>query len=471
MTGPATSRITIPTWAWERERTAEFLRRRDVQALFQFAQQYAGASQMAISAATGISQGRVSEVLNGRKTITAFEVYERIADGFGMPDTARMLFGLAPVIPGAFTGTESTVPVIPEMRPAPRSSPRPGEDSNVRRREFVGLAGTALFQASTGSLFDMDEIAAALTRYAGGSQGAAHPATNLRELARRTRAAKAGYQACHYTEVAKRLPALLRGLDDAATGVEGDEVGRVHALRAEAYHVAASLLLKCEERGLSYLAADRSMRAAEASERPEVVGASARAFTRALMRERHYKAATELATSTAERVDAAMDQPTPESLSVYGSLLLSGAVSAAKSEKRGQALGLLDEAGEAGARLGGDFNYQWTAFGPTNVLLHRVSAAVEMGDAGSAIDYARQVRLENIEVMERRVTLFIDAARAYQQWGKTEQAYQALRNVEDMASEELSARPVVHQLINDIRSRASGHLYGNVSELAERVGA
>lgn len=471
MPGHATGRITIPAWAWERERTAEFLRRRDVRALFQFVQQYAGASQMAISGATGISQGRVSEVLNDRKTITAFEVYERIADGFGMPDTARMLFGLAPRNPDTFTGTTSSASAIPEMRPAPRRNPRPGEDSNVRRREFVGLAGTALFQVGTGSLFDMDEIAAALTRYAGGGQEAVHQVASLRELARRTHTAKAGYQACQYTTVAKRLPGLLRGLDDAVSSVKGDEVPRVHALRAEAYHVAASLLLKCEERGLSYLAADRSMRAAEASERPAVVGASARAFTRALMRERHYKAATELATSTAERVDAAMEQPTPESLSVYGSLLLSGAVSAAKSENRGQALSLLNEAGDAGERLGGDFNYQWTAFGPTNVLLHRVSAAVEMGDAGNAIDYARQVRLENIEVMERRVTLFIDAARAYQQWGKTEQAYQALRNVEDMASEELSARPVVHQLINDIRSRASGHLYGNVSELAERVGA
>jgi hypothetical protein len=94
-----------------------------------------------------------------------------------------------------------------------------------------------------------------------------------------------------------------------------------------------------------------------------------------------------------------------------------------------------------------------------------------LGDAGSAIDYARQVRLDNIDVMERRVTLFIDAARAYQQWGKTEHAYHALRNAEEMASEELTARPVVHQLINDIRTRASGHLYDNVSELAERVGA
>lgn len=469
MPGHATSRINIPSWAWERDRTAAFLRRRDVQALFQLAQQYAGASQMAISAATGLSQGRVSEVLRGRKTVTSFEVYERIALGLDMPDQSRMLFGLAPRDPSAFTGIDCTAAPVSPRRSVP-TSPDPGEDSKVRRREFVGLAGTALFQVATASVLETDEIAAALIRYSGG-QSTKQPATGLEDLTSRTHAAKAGYQACRYTAVAKQLPALLRNLDDAVHDTEGDARIRVHTLRAEAYHVAASLLLKCEERGLSFLAADRSMRAAEDSEQPAVVGASARAFTRALMRERHYKAATELATSTAERVDSAIPKQTPESLSVYGSLLLGGAVSAAKSENRGQALNLLDEAGEAAQRLGGDFNHHWTAFGPTNVLLHRVSTAVELGDAGSAIDYARQVQLGNIEVMERKVTLFIDAARAYQQWGRTESAFQALRTAEDMASEELSTRPVVHKLINDIRDRTSGHLYGHISELAERVGA
>lgn len=408
-------------------------------------------SQAKLAQILGLAQSTVSDAVSGKSRMKRPSTRDAVFDGLGI---------FWP--PGA-----PHSPTPPELKRGPSA----GEDANVRRREFVSLACAALCQAGTGSWFDMDEIAMALIRYAGAGQDTVHSQGSLKELDRSTRVAKAGYQACHYTKVAKRLPVLLKGLDDAVTGVEGNEVERVHVLRAEAYHVTASLLLKCEERGLSYLAADRSMRAAEASERPVAVGSSARAFTRALIREHHYKAATELATGTAERVDAAMRRPTPESLSVYGALLLSGAIAAAKSEKRDQALGLLDEARETGARLGGDFNYQWTAFGPTNVLLHRVSAAVEMGDAGSAIDYARQVRLENIAVMERRVTLFIDAARAYQQWGKTEQAYKALRNVEEMASEELSARPVVRRLINDIRSRASGHLYGNISELAERVGA
>ena len=139
-------------------------------------------------------------------------------------------------------------------------------------------------------------------------------------------------------------------------------------------------------------------------------------------------------------------------------------------ETAGRPRALLDEAETAGGRLGGDHNHQWTAFGPTNVLLHRVSTAVELGDAGSAIDYARQIRLNDVDVMERKVTLFVDAARAYSQWGKVDRAYEALMSAENLASEELRTRPAVHELISHLEARASGHLKHNITDLAERAG-
>jgi hypothetical protein len=61
-----------------------------------WAQQYAGASQHRIATATGILQGRVSEILKGNRQETALEVFERNADGLNMPDDARVTLGLAP---------------------------------------------------------------------------------------------------------------------------------------------------------------------------------------------------------------------------------------------------------------------------------------------------------------------------------------------------------------------------------------
>ncbi|WP_220500150.1 helix-turn-helix domain-containing protein [Thermomonospora cellulosilytica] len=68
---------------------------RDVGAVLRFAQQYTGASQARLAVATGLGQGRMNEIINGKRTVTRLDVFERIADGLTMPDDARALLGLA----------------------------------------------------------------------------------------------------------------------------------------------------------------------------------------------------------------------------------------------------------------------------------------------------------------------------------------------------------------------------------------
>ncbi|MFE0629544.1 XRE family transcriptional regulator [Streptomyces sp. NPDC058864] len=97
MSGPVSGdAVEIPAWAWEREEIREALRARDAGAILRFAQQYGGASQSRIAAATGLLQGRVNEIVRGRRSVVRFDVFERIAQGLLMPDHARMLMGLAP---------------------------------------------------------------------------------------------------------------------------------------------------------------------------------------------------------------------------------------------------------------------------------------------------------------------------------------------------------------------------------------
>lgn len=65
-------------------------------AVLRLVQRYGRVSQVRLANATGIAQGRVNEIVNGRRQVVALEVFERIADGVSMPDEARMLAGLAP---------------------------------------------------------------------------------------------------------------------------------------------------------------------------------------------------------------------------------------------------------------------------------------------------------------------------------------------------------------------------------------
>lgn len=87
--------IDLPTWAWERAEVRQALRRRDIGSVFRHVQQYSGASQAKIGVATGMTQARVNEIINGRREVSRLDVYERIADGLDMPDDARHLLGLA----------------------------------------------------------------------------------------------------------------------------------------------------------------------------------------------------------------------------------------------------------------------------------------------------------------------------------------------------------------------------------------
>ena len=190
---------------------------------------------------------------------------------------------------------------------------------------------------------------------------------DIRALTTAADDARRQYQACRYSDLVPRLSGLLGRLGAACQLLDGDEQLRAFTLSADAHHVAAGLLLKLDDRGLAAVAADRSMRAALASQDPVTVGASARILTHTLMNGGHLAAAVTTASSHAQRLDHDIMAHTHESLSVYGSLLLRGAIAAAQHDQRDTAYQLLAEADDAAQRLGADGNLRWTAFGPSTL--------------------------------------------------------------------------------------------------------
>jgi hypothetical protein len=282
--------------------------------------------------------------------------------------------------------------------------------------------------------------------------------------------AKRDYQACRYNTVINYLPGLLGKLRTACKTFDAGTRLQAHGLSADAHHVAASILLKLDEAGLAWVAADRSMHAARLSEDSTIIGSSARIITHALMYDGHLAAATTTAGHFAERLDHEIGTHTPDSLSVYGSLLLRGAVAAGQANDRDTAHTLLDEATRAGQRLGGDYNLRWTAFGPTNVQLHRVHIAVLLGDAGAAIKHTRSVDFDRITITERKASLLVDTARALAQWGKHEKAYESLRAAHYVAPEEISARPSVHRTLRDLSTASPPSIRRQIKDFSTEIG-
>ena len=486
MPGRANDLIVIPDSFWQRDQTTAALRHRDVGRLFDLLRQYAGASQTQIGMACGMNQGKVSAIARGIQQVETLAVFERIADGLEMPGPARIILGLAPRAtsrPSTSARQPAHIPprdTGPAMEATPvydllGLSPEDGqeEEDPVRRRTFVGLTGASIL----GAMFadparkeppvGGEPLAPVLTSHAPNTLPAPPGIAALTAAVNNTRRQ---YQACRYSELIKSLPGLLAELHAACLTLDGEARLQAYSLSADAHHVAAGLLLKLDDQGLAYLAADRSMRAAQASEDPVTTGASARIITHTLMNGGHLAAAIDTAGSQAARLDRDVPSHTPESLSVYGSLLLRGAIAAAQHGNRGTAYDLLTEADDAGQQLGVDGNLRWTAFGPTNAKLHRVNIAVTLGDAGTAVDVARGIDLATITVTERKASLLIDTARAFLQWGKHEKAYLALRAAEQTAPEEVAGRPSVHRLVRELVTTAPPTVRHDAEDFALHLG-
>jgi hypothetical protein len=472
MPGRADDLIRIPASFWDRTEVITALRSRDIGRFFALVQQYTGASQTQIGIACLMSQGKVSGIIRGIHLVEKLEVFERIADGLGLPDPARSALGLASQQrPGPLR-----VPVVPSAsRLLTLDEGDRQEDDPVRRRTFVGLAGATMVSAILDGIprprpaADAEALASVLTGHAADPAALQAP-PDLRALVVAADDARRQYQACRYADLIPFLSGLLGRLGAACQLLDGDDQLRAFALSADVHHVAAGLLLKLDDRGLACVAADRSMRAALASQDPVTVGASARIITHTLMDGRHLAAAIDKASGQAQKLDHDITAHTPESLSVYGSLLLRGAVAAAQYDQRDTAYDLLAEADDAGQRLSIDGNLRWTAFGPVNARQHRVNIALTLGDAGTAIDVARSIDLRSMAVTERKASLLIDTARAFLQWGRHEKAYIALRAAEEIAPEEVTGRPSVHRLVRDLITSAPPSVRRDAEEFAAQAG-
>jgi hypothetical protein len=490
MPGRANDLIVIPDSFWERSETAAALRDRDMGRFFSLVQQHTGASQTQIGMACGgMTQGKISDIMRGVNEVKHLDKFEEIADGLNMPDAARVILGLAPTTVPHPSGQKPRGPVVlGETHTISQSSYVPSllnldsedeqeDDDDVQRRTFVGLAGAAMLNAMFG---DTAPDAPPLHAEPFAPVLAGHPATiadepldqapDIRALTAAVDNARHQYQECHYSEQINYLPALLTRLHAACLALTGEAQSRAFALSADAHHVAAGLLLKLDDQGLAYLAADRSMRAAETSGDPVTVAASARIITHTLMSGGYLGTAITTASSHAARLDHDIEAHTPDSLSVYGALLLRGSIAAAQLGNRGTAHELIGEAEDAGERLGFDGNLRWTAFGPANAKIHRVNIAVTLGDAGTAVDVARKIDPTTITVTERRATLLVDTARAFLQWGKHDKAYIALRAAEETAHEEVAGRPSVQRVIGDLLMSAPPSIRRDVKEFAAQMG-
>jgi transcriptional regulator with XRE-family HTH domain len=277
------------------------------------------------------------------------------------------------------------------------------------------------------------------------------------------------YQNSRYARLTQRLPLLITDAQAACRhyGATSDDGLRAHALAASTHQLATALLTKLGEADLAAISASRGLAAANSSGNPLMIGSLYRSVAHALLSIGEYEQAVALTRAAADHLEPGLDTATPEYLSVYGTLHLVGAVASSRRDDRTDTTTFLAEADEAATRLGRDANHLWTAFGPTNVKIHRVTAAMELGDVQVAIDLGPRIDTHGLPT-ERRVRHAIETARAYARWNRIDDALAVLLTAERAAPEQVRyhrmSRILVREMIRLPRP-AAGAL-----ELASRMG-
>jgi hypothetical protein len=135
------------------------------------------------------------------------------------------------------------------------------------------------------------------------------------------------------------------------------------------------------------------------------------------------------------------------------------------------ASGYVDEAGDVADRQGGDRNEDWTMFGPTNVVLHRLDVLVRFEDGWSALEAAAGLAPEAVGNLtrERRAGLHVSKARASLLTRRREQAVSELLEADALAPEEVEGRPDAVDLVKDVVGATPSPDSG-LRALAERCG-
>ncbi|MDX2993541.1 helix-turn-helix transcriptional regulator [Streptomyces scabiei] len=275
----------------------------------------------------------------------------------------------------------------------------------------------------------------------------------------------AGQLAQVSTLAVQLLPELERTVRTALS----EHQAELYLLLSRAYQALSAAFVRQDEADAAWVAADRAVFAAERSGDPLHVCASVFRMVQAFVRLRSLGQA-EHAAQTAISALGEQASQSPESLSVLGSLHLALALVRARASARTEAKEEIAKARAIAAQLGenrNDFNLE---FGPVNVEIQAVSTAVDLGDAGEALDIGLTIDAADLSP-ERQGRLLMDLGRAHAQRRHGGEALDCLLRAETIAPEIIQTHRAARAAIRELVLVAGPNASRDLLELAERADA
>lgn len=277
---------------------------------------------------------------------------------------------------------------------------------------------------------------------------------------------------CHFADAAEMLGRLILDAEAAVQALAGeDRAPAAYWILAQTYRCAAYTLLRSGERDdLTWIAADRCARASTLSRNVLLQARAARCLAHVFLHAGRIDEALAVTGRALDGLDADHGAaPSQEYLRTIGALLLVGSLASARSNDRAASQRFLRNAERVAGRVRRDDGF----FGPTNVAIHAVTAAAELGDATEVIRLGHQVDTSGLpaDAFGRRAQVHLDVARGYEAKRQDEAALHRLLHAELLAPELAHNHPQVREMVASMLRR--GHrapAVPGLRELATRVG-
>jgi transcriptional regulator with XRE-family HTH domain len=266
-----------------------------------------------------------------------------------------------------------------------------------------------------------------------------------------------GFLAGELGSVIAALPGLITNAQQLEISAAGSS-GLEFALSARIHHLASSTLIKVGESDLAWMSAERAMAAADRSDNPLIIAAVARSASSALMAIGRFDDALQVARQAARWLDRQLGsaaRKNPVALSLSGMLHLRSAEAAARMGDRRTTNDMLQLAELAATGLGVDANFWQTNFGPTNVLLHRVTIGVDLDDIATVLDFGPQIDPSNLTA-ERAASWRIDVAHAYAAAARDDEALSWLLAAQNEAAQLVWHSASARETVRSLYRRSAG---------------
>ena len=231
------------------------------------------------------------------------------------------------------------------------------------------------------------------------------------------------------------------------------------------------MLKKLGDFGLALVAADRAVQAARSMGDPILLAAAAHRLVNVLLPAGRLEETQAVALAAAEAIEPAR-LTNARSYAMWGALLLTAAVAAARRGDESASWELMGEARTASRLLGRNHADLYAIFGPTNVAVHGVQVAVELHNGRDAIRRAERVEVDQLpaSLVERRAQFLIDVAVGHVLERDDTVAVATLERAEQIAPEEVHySRPVLDTVWTMVGRERKGAVPG-LRELAGRLG-